>query len=56
MLIFEADIAMLVHDMDKPEIFPYKRPQMRKVFDAFQQMLHRAADLAPDRVGEDSSK
>jgi hypothetical protein len=31
---------MIVHAMDSPEIFPYKPPQMRKVFDAFRAMLH----------------
>jgi hypothetical protein len=29
--------------MDSPELFPYKVPQMRKVFDAFAAMLHRRA-------------
>jgi len=41
LLLFEADIAMIVHAMDDPAIFPYKPPQMRKVFDAFGTMLHR---------------
>ncbi|HXZ00761.1 MAG TPA: hypothetical protein VEI03_12225 [Stellaceae bacterium] len=43
LLVFEADIAMIVHAMDSPEIFPYKRPQMRKVFDAFCALLRRKA-------------
>jgi hypothetical protein len=43
LLIFEADVAMIVHAMDPPDLFPYKRPQMRKVFDAFRTMLQRAA-------------
>ena len=41
LLLFEADIAMIVHAMDNAEIFPYKRPQMRKVFDAFCALLRR---------------
>jgi hypothetical protein len=41
LLIFEADNTAIVHDMDPPDIFPYKVPQMRKVFDAFAAMLHR---------------
>ena len=41
LLLFEADIAMIVHAMDSAEIFPYKRPQMRKVFDAFGALLRR---------------
>ena len=43
LLLFEADIAMIVHAMDDPAIFPYKVPQMRKVFDAFRAMLRRHA-------------
>jgi hypothetical protein len=39
LLIFEADTGMVVHDMDSAEMFPYKAPQMRKVFSAFQQAL-----------------
>ena len=43
LLFFEADVAMIVHAMDPPELFPYKRAQMNKVFGAFQAMLRRAA-------------
>jgi hypothetical protein len=43
LLIFEADNTAIVHDMDPPEIFPYKVSEMRKVFDAFAAMLHRRA-------------
>ena len=43
LLVFEVDVAMIVHDMDPPDLFPYKKPQMRKVFDAFQAMLKRRA-------------
>lgn len=43
LLLFEADIAMIVHAMDSPAIFPYKPPQMRKVFGAFRAMLRRRA-------------
>ena len=39
LLIFEVDSAMTVHAMDTIDIFPYKQPQMRKVFGAFRQML-----------------
>ena len=41
LLVFEADIAMIVHAMDSVEVYPYKAPQMRKVFAAFCAMLHR---------------
>jgi hypothetical protein len=43
LLIFEADNTAIVHDMDPPDIFPYKMPQMQKVFAAFAAMLHRRA-------------
>jgi len=43
LLIFEADHTAIVHNMDPPDIFPYKAPQMRKVFDAFAAMLYRRA-------------
>jgi hypothetical protein len=46
LLLFEADVAMIVHDMDPPDLFPYKKPQMRKVFDAFQALLRKAAAAA----------
>jgi len=43
LLIFEADNTAVVHNMDSPELFPYKAPQMRRVFDAFAAMLYRRA-------------
>jgi len=39
LLIFEVDTSMVVHAMDSPEVFPYKQPQMRKLFAAFRQLL-----------------
>lgn len=44
LLIFEADNTAIVHDMDPVDTFPYKRPQMRKVFEAFVRMLYRRAE------------
>jgi hypothetical protein len=43
LLVFEADSAAIVHLMDPAEMFPYKQPQMRKVFAAFEAMLRRRA-------------
>jgi len=43
LLIFEADNTAIVHDMDPVDLFPYKAPQMRKIFDAFVAMLYRHA-------------
>jgi hypothetical protein len=41
LLVFEADAAAIVHMMDPPGLFPYKQPQMRRVFAAFDDMLRR---------------
>ena len=50
LLLFEADVAMIVHALDPPDLFPYKRPQMCKVFDAFFAMLDaKARPLGKDR-------
>jgi hypothetical protein len=45
LLIFEADNTAVVHNMDSPELFPYKPPQMRAIFEAFAAMLLRHAKL-----------
>ncbi len=50
LLIFEADNTAIVHDMDPPDIFPYKAPQMRKIFDAFAAMLGRRARHGRERA------
>ena len=39
LLIFEVDSNMIVHAMDPVDLFPYKQPQMHKVFAAFRTML-----------------
>ena len=39
LLIFEADNTAVVHNMDSPELFPYKPPQMLRIFKAFATML-----------------
>ena len=43
LLIFEAGNTMIIHDMDPQDIYPYKHPQMRLVFDAFIQMIGKYA-------------
>jgi hypothetical protein len=43
LLIFEADNTAVVHNMDSPELYPYKPPQMHRIFDAFAAMLQRHA-------------
>jgi hypothetical protein len=49
LLVFEVDSGMTVHSMDPLDLFPYKQPQMRKVFRAFRQMLLDAAIRPGDR-------
>ncbi len=43
LLVFEVDTSAIVHAMDPVSLFPYKRPQMHKIFAAFQYMLTRRA-------------
>ena len=50
LLIFEADNTAIVHNMDPPDIFPYKAHQMRKVFDAFAALLERRAQHAKEQA------
>jgi glutathione synthase/RimK-type ligase-like ATP-grasp enzyme len=50
LLIFEADNTAVVHNMDSPVLFPYKPPQMRKVFEAFAAMLYRRARQGRERA------
>jgi len=43
LLVFEVDVAMIVHDLDPVDVFPYKKPAMQRLFAAFQAMLTAAA-------------
>ena len=43
LLVFEADNALIVHDMDPETVFPYKSAHMQRIFAAFQEMLARKA-------------
>ena len=46
LLLFEADVAMIVHAMDSDVVFPYKKHAMQKLFAAFETMLRqRASDI-----------
>jgi hypothetical protein len=47
LLIFEADVAMIVHDLDPADLYPYKKTQMPKVFDAFEGLLRKIAAGVP---------
>lgn len=50
LLVFEADNTAVVHNMDSPVVFPYKPPQMRKIFAAFTAMLSRHARAGEGRA------
>ena len=50
LLTFEIDNTAIVHNMDSPDIFPYKPPQMRKIFGAFAAMLCRRAGQSREQA------
>jgi hypothetical protein len=39
LFVFEADTIMIVHDMDDEQIYPYKKPVMKLLFDAFEDFV-----------------
>jgi glutathione synthase/RimK-type ligase-like ATP-grasp enzyme len=43
LLIFEVASAMVIHAMDRADVFPYKAPHMKTVFAAFYRLLERTA-------------
>ena len=50
LLVFELDSGAVVHAMDPVDLFPYKPPQMQKVFEAFQNMLRRKSTTSLSRL------
>lgn len=48
LLLFEVDNSAVVHTMDPVDLFPYKQPQMRKVFNAFRALLAHTKEKASD--------
>jgi hypothetical protein len=50
LLIFEADNTAVVHNMDSPTLFPYKPPQMTRIFEAFAAMLYHRAQRDRERA------
>jgi glutathione synthase/RimK-type ligase-like ATP-grasp enzyme len=46
LLIFEVDSNMVIHAIDPVDVYPYKQPQMKKVFSAFRAMLVSAKERA----------
>ena len=49
LLVFEADVAMIVHAMDPEDLYPYKKPAMARLFDAFVGCLYEAAESSAVR-------
>ncbi|HEY8290041.1 MAG TPA: hypothetical protein VIG49_12290 [Acetobacteraceae bacterium] len=47
LLVFEVDVAGIIHAMDPPELFPYKPAQMQRVFAAFDGLLRARASRFP---------
>jgi hypothetical protein len=45
LLLFEVEMAAIIHLLDIDPVFGYKRPQMRRIFDAFGSMIEQAAGL-----------
>jgi len=43
LLLFEVEMAAIIHLLDPPDLFPYKPKQMQRVFTAFEALLHTAA-------------
>ncbi len=39
LLIFEIDSSMIIHQLDSPDLYPYKQPQMQMIFDKIAAML-----------------
>lgn len=54
LVVFEADNALIVHDMDPPDVFPYKGAPMGRAFRAFEAMLQARVDKAADLQGAGS--
>ena len=44
LVVFEADNALIVHNMDCAMTFPYKQKHMQAIFSAFEAMLVRRCD------------
>jgi hypothetical protein len=45
LLVFEADVSMIIHDLDPEALYPYKKPQMKAVFAAFEGLLRERAGV-----------
>lgn len=50
LLVFEVDVAMIVHDMHDPGPFSYKTAPMRRLFDAFLALCETKGAVGPGGV------
>ena len=39
LLVFEGGVDLVAHDMDRPDVYPYKSAHMQRLFAAFRDML-----------------
>lgn len=46
LLLFEADVAMIVHSMDSESVFPYKKLAMARLFAGFEKALRKRINRA----------
>jgi len=52
LLVFEGSISLVAHDMDPPDVYPYKSPHMQKLFADFCGMLKRKSIVGSVCAGE----
>ena len=50
LVLFEADNAAWIHDIDSPELYPYKSATMNLAFEAFTQMLQKYVEPHNERA------
>jgi hypothetical protein len=43
LLVFEADVAAIIHSMDDPVVYPYKQAAMQRCYEGFAAMVRRRA-------------
>lgn len=48
LLVFEVDTAMVVHDMDSAERYPYKQATMQRLFAAFRAFVFQQAGISTE--------
>jgi glutathione synthase/RimK-type ligase-like ATP-grasp enzyme len=54
LLIFEVDSSMTIHAMDSVEVFPYKKIQMNKVFNAFINLVDQTKNISSNHPSDNT--